>query len=304
MFSPNAFVSTGITARREFIGRALALNTAWDVWQKEAWMSWVHILAIGPGGNGGNGAVGANSAAAGGGGGASGGQSSLLIPAEWLPDVLHICGGVAGTNHLTRVAAFPDTTAINQIVIANAGGVGGNAAGATAGAAGSAAAAATIAGMPLAGMGTFNLLAGQAGIIGGVAVSGLALTLPVTGLRVTGGTGGGGLPAAAVIGTNGGLITGSGLISSIPGGIGGSAATVPAIGGGMGRQYSPRIPFYTGGSGGGSTHGTPTGAGLAAGLGGNGAPGCGGGGGGGGFTGSAQGIGGRGGSALVIITAY
>lgn len=286
------------------IFNATAVNpgVGWATWNKRRGTSMTAIYAWGAGGNGGNGVVGANSTAAGGGGGGSGGQSVLVIPNFLLPDALFVSVGYPGAA--CRVAVAPDVVVNNQLIFANPGGNGGNAAGATAGAAGTGAPAASIGSMPLAGLGQIQLLAGQAGIIGGVAVAGAALTLPVTGLLVTGGTGGGGLPAAAAVGTNGGAFTVAGIFPPNPGGIGAAVATTPGGNGSNGITGIRNLAYDYGGTGGGSSHGTATTTGLFGGVGGRGGIGCGGGGGGGALTGSVQGIGGLGGPGQVIIISW
>jgi hypothetical protein len=269
-------------------------GAGWSTWIKRRGASMCQILVWGGGGGGGNGAIGANSTAAGGGGGGSGGQTSVMIPAALLPDFLHV-----------SVSVYPDTIANNCVAFANQGNPGSSATGATAGTGANATSAATIAQMPLGGLGQVQQLVGQAGIAGGIAVAGAALTLPVTGLLVTGGTGGGGLPAAGVVGTNGGLFTVAGLfLPQHSGGLGATAATTPAGNGSHGISGVRNLAYDYGGTGGGSTHGTATGAGLVASFGGKGAIGSGGGGGGGALTGSTGGGGGRGGDGQVIIITW
>lgn len=277
----------------------------WSTWVKPRGCTMVNIVVIGCGGSGGSGAVGANSTAAGGGGGGSGGQTAVTIPAAFLPDTLFVSVPVGGVAVASRVAVFPETTAQSTLAYANNGGTGGNATGATAGAAGAAAAIAAITSMPLAGLGQYSFFIGQAGIIGGVAVAGGNITIPATGLTVTGGAGGGGLPAAAAAGTAGGNITGVGQFPTLPGGAAQATATSPANNGSNGLDFAFRgLGFALGGAGGGSSHGTATGAGLKGGDGGKGGLGCGGGGGGGCLTGGVAGIGGKGGDGEVIIIAW
>ena len=292
-----------------FIGISANATSNWQTWQKPRGKSMCNILLIGKGGNGGLGVVGANSTAAGGGGGGSGGQTSLTMPLWAIPDILHL--SLAGMNpSITAISSYVAiapgvVNANNTIALANGGGVGGNASGATAGAAGGAGAVATAAGMPLGFPWADALLVGQAGIIGGVAVAGGALTLPVTGLLVTGGTGGGGLPAAAAVGTNGGAFTAAGAFPPQIGGKGAAAATTPPENGSGGYNPISGLFYGYGGTGGGSTHGSATGAGLIASIGGNGAPGCGGGGNGGSLTGTpVAATVGLGGPALCIITCW
>ncbi len=271
-------------------------------WQKPRGRTMSSMLCIGPGGNGGNGAIGANSTAAGGGGGGSGAVSKLMVPINLLPDQLYIIID-ASNNVYISVSQFASVN--ERLLFSRIGGTGGNAAGATAGAAGAAAAIPLITECVLAGMGIFTFLAGQAGIIGGVAVAGAALTLPTTGLTITGGTGGGGLPAAAATGTNGGSFTVPAVPSIFPpqsGGIGSATATVPAASGSHG--YPVFKGYWYGGCGGASTHGTATGAGLQQSSGGDGGIGSGGGGSGGALTGSAAGKSGIGGPGLVQIVCW
>ena len=306
---PAGFNSTDVQV---FTGLGTAAGECWQTWQKPRGKKMIDILLIGKGGNGGNGAIGSNSNAAGGGGGGSGSQTRLIMPLHLLPDVLYL--SLAGQSATTTLASYISIaprlaagagapTANDTLMIANGGGNGGNASGATAGAVGAAGAIATAATMPLGWM--FALaLAGQAGIIGGVAVSGANLSLPVTGLLVTGGTGGGGLPGSGATGTNGGNITGAGVFPSIIGGQGSATATLPAESGRPGFRPIPNLPYFLGGTGGASTHGTATGGGLVQSSGGNGQPGCGGGASGGALTGSAAGVVGQGGPAICIITVY
>lgn len=277
------------------------IDTGHLVWNKPRGVSMIYMLAVGAGSAGGDGAVGAASSAAGGGGGGGGGQSTLLIPAIFLPDVLYIMTGYGvGTAH-TKVSIVPQfaTTFANSIVLyalfsASPGSPGS---GATPGAGAPGGNAAVIASLCLAGLGRYTLLAGSPGATGGTNVP-----LPTNGVIVTGGAGGAALGAG--VGANGNQITGTGLFPTYPGGLGATSTTSPP---GQGNQgYAPilNLVYNYGGTGGGATHGTATGAGLVGGRGGDGAPGCGGGGGGGALTGSTQGIGGRGGPGFVIIIAW
>ena len=284
-------------------------GAAWVPVYVPSWAVAVDYVIIGGGGRGGNGAVGLNSAAAGGGGAASGCMSTGSLPLAGMPKVLYASVGFGGVpsnvgGQVSRLAIAPDSSAQNTIALANGGNGGGSAAGATAGSAGSAGAAATIFVMPLAGLGTFSFLQSAVGIIGGVAVAGANAALPVTGAFMTGGAGGGGLPAAGIAGTNGGGINAvaGGFFPAHAGGLGSATATVPPGNGNEGLQGINGMRYNYGGTGGGSSHGTATGAGLAGGNGGKGAIGSGGGGGGGALTGSVQGLGGDGGNGLIILT--
>ena len=291
----------------------------WVTWSKPRGVNFVNIFALGGGGSGGAGAVGAASTANGGGGGGSSGHSITTFPAYNLPHTLYVSvgeGGLggtgAGTNGVgTYISIAPSTTANYCLAIALGGGLGGAASGATAGAAGGAGGQVTIAQAPLASLGVFSVfvnavvsLAGQAGIIGGTAA---ALTLPVTGIVTTGGTGGGGLPAISTIGQSGGAFTvpAGNIFPPAAGGAGGAATNAPGTAGTNGSQVISKLLYFYGGTGGGAGGLSSVGAATAAGgAGGAGSFGCGGGGGGGGFTGAAVAPGGNGGPGLVIITSW
>lgn len=200
----------------------------------------------------------------------------------------------------------------NVLVVANGGGNAGNGAAAVGGAAGAAGGIATAATMPLGWRYADLALTGVAGIVGGTTVAGANFTLPLTGNRLCGGAGGGGLPAAGLAGTVGGsyTITTAGLgfpahNSDIAVPVG--SPTVPPSNGNNGYQPIPGLGYWYGGTGGGSTHGTATTTGLVGSVGGNGGYGCGGGGNGGALTGTTARVAGDvglGGPALCIITCW
>lgn len=304
--------STGNADVFYFVGSSIAAGSDWITWEKPRGKSMVDILLVGRGGNGGAGAIGAASTAAGGGGGGSGSQTRLTMPLALLPDYLYLSlAGVSSTVtpasyitlglKLTAGAGAP--TANDTLMIANAGGIGGNAAGATAGAVGAAGGIATAGTMPI-GWAYATALAGQAGIIGATTAAGGALALPVTGLLVTGGTGGAGVGAAGSTGSAGGNITGTGIFPTVLGGLAAGSQTAPPGNGQSGFRPVAGLMYGLGGTGGGSTGGASTGGGLVQSSGGNGAPGCGGGGSGGAFTGSTAGAVGLGGPAFCIITVW
>jgi len=304
---------TGPVAVQEFFGQATVLGASYQTWVKPRGKTMCSILLSGKGGNGGTGVIGATSTAAGGGGGGSGGQTSLTMPLALLPDVLYLslAGQSATTTLASTISIQPSLTAggaapvaNNVLMIANGGGNGGNASGATAGTAGTAGAIATVTTMPLGWQWANLSLAGQAGIAGGGVSAGAALTLPLTGLTITGGTGGAGISSTGTPGAAGGAITGAGLLPSSPGGIGGAAATTPPTNGGAGFNPIPKLRYFYGGTGGGSTHADATGAGAVQASGGNGAPGSGGGGMGGALTGSTAGAVGQGGVAYCLIVCW
>jgi hypothetical protein len=288
-----------------FVGNNVGTTSNWQTWIKPRGKSMGHLLIVGAGGNGGNGVIGANSLAGGGGGGGSGGQTSLRFPLHAIPDRLYISLMPTQAATASKVAIDPTDTVNNCFALANYGGNGGNGTAVPAGGtAGSGATVAAASAMPL-GYGWLQLaIVGQAGIVGGAAVSSGSLALPTTGLLVTGGGGGGGLPAAATFGTNGGSITGAGVFPSVSTAGGGGSATVPGLSGSAGFKPIPNLLYFYGGTGGGSTHGSATGAGLVQASGGDGAYGCGGGGSGAALTGSTAGVGGKGGPAICIITCW
>ena len=302
-------VSTGSAEVQTFIGDAVAVGTAWKTWLKPRGKTMAHIMLVGAGGNGGTGVIGANSVSAGGAGGQSGAITNIVVPLHFLPDRLYLSLAgqkpTATANFASLISIAPVNTANNILAFASGGLHGGNAAAGTGGTVGTAAAIATAANMPLGwAFITSVCFASQVGTAGGNAVAAANLALPVTGAFVTGGTGGGGLPAAAATGTNGGNITGAGEFPSLTGGVGSATATVPADFGKAGMKPILNIGYYMGGTGSASTHGTATTTGLVQGNGGNGALGCGGGGVGGALTTSTAGVVGFGGASFAIITCW
>lgn len=298
----------GIADVQVFVGDATVAagaSTAWKTWLKPRGKTMCNIFLLGRGGNGGTGVVGANSTAAGGGGGGSSGMTLVTMPMTMLPDVLflYIPGVTAAASLGAFVSIYPDATANNCIAYAIGGANGGNASGATAGTAGNGGPTASAGTMPI-GWNFAKAIPGQNGVAGGTTGAAGALTLPVTGLLVTGGTGGAGLGAAGSVGTAGGDFTAAGAFPTHKGGIGGSAATTPPQNGTSGYQPIPKLGYWYGGTGGGSTHGSASGAGLVQASGGHGAFGCGGGGSGGALTGSTAGQVGMGGPGLCIITCW
>ena len=275
----------------------------WQTWRKPRGAKFVYMLAVGGGASGGTGTNTATTSGGGGGGG-SGAQSTLLIPAMFVPDVLYIlCGmggrpaatiatataGVGGT--VTYISAEPFETVVpltNSVFLLAGGGGGGTAASVTvAGGAGAAGGAGTIATAPLAGKGQYFFLAGQAGTTGGNGTAGTAggtLTIPATGLMVMGGTGGGG-KTATVFGTGGPITSAPGGVSALntdiwPLSIPADTAATGATPAGVGRHgiILKNSIMNFGGAGGGASDET---SGGIAGAGGNAAPGSGGGGAGG-----------------------
>ena len=281
-----------------FIGNMQTNATSMQKWHKPRGKNMTYMFLLGEGGNGGAGAIGAAGSAGGGGGGASGVQGQLLIPTYLLPDTLDIYLGAGGTGSISYIS-YPNILASASIYMACSPGGNG-----TAGASGAPAAAIPIASMRLAGTGIWKSIGANGGAAGGVNTAGNNLTLPVTGIVVTGGTGGAGVPVSGA-GLNGGsYISPPPIFPAHAGGVGGSGTTTPPSNGTNGYQANQGLFFQYGGTGGGSTHSTATGAGLVQSSGGSGAFGCGGGGSGGALTGSTAGKAGRGGPGFCMIISW
>lgn len=294
-----------------FNGTTLTAGTGWQTWTKPAGKAMANILVIGGGGGGGSGALGNPSTAGGGGGGGSGSMTIVEIPLDFLPPRLYVSVGAAKTGAGIGTFVSVSTSTYQDHIIANAngGGAGGNASGGTAGAAGAAGAAGNASTMPLGSAFVKLRVAGQAGIAGSGNNNASDLTLPTTGLRVTGGAGGGGLQSSSGKASGGGNFITPSDPTNFPIHLGGKkeqAATVPAPSGSHGYRVDngPGGYFYYGGTGGASTHPTASGAGLTQGAGGNGGIGSGGGGSGGARTGSLAAPISYGGAGLVVITCY
>lgn len=275
-------------------------STTFQVWQKPAFCKMVAIFCIGGGGGGGGGQAGtANTTRRGGGGGGSSGYSIGLFAASQIPDSLFLAvgpGGLGGASAISgtigsasTVWIRPDTSDNINILISSGGNAGGGAAGAT----GTAGTAGSIwSGQVLNDLGLVSSYAGQAGTAG---ATGAATSITPVG-PVSGGAGGGGVTTSTTF--DGGSITGSGFLPTVPGGssagdrVGSSGynSLTTAL---NGSTTSPL--FFTGGAGGAASNlGTGGDAGY-------GAFGSGGGGGAAGVTG---GRGGNGGNGLIIINCY
>lgn len=302
-----------------FQGPATTTLVQWQTWRKPRGARWIHLLGVGGGGGGGAG-INTITTSGSGAGGSSGGQTSVMIPAMFVPDTLYIqagrggagattSGGLGTAGIITYVCIAPYTTiAPAGTLLLATGGTAGTVAATldTGGGAPAAVSAATIAGMCLAGRGFFILLAGQVGAIGSAQGNpSVSITPPTTGLMVTGGAGGGGSFAGA--GTAGGSIPAFNFSFPTIGSeflplpiSGGTAAVTSTPAGPAGGGFISRnLLFNFGGAGGGGA--TTTAGGLAS-AGGDGAPGCGGGGGGGmTTTNSTIARGGNGGPGFVYI---
>jgi hypothetical protein len=290
------------------------ITNSWQVWVKPKNAKFVKILAIGAGGGGGAGWSATLNSGAGGGGGGAGAVVTGLYPASVLPDRLYVQVGIGGaggrtvrgengnSGTVTYISTSPTTSAVERILYANPGTLGGGGSGSVAGFPGGGAGVITDTNLGKLGINVYN---GGAGGGNGGAVSptaGISVTISSI---VTGGAGGGANNLSSV-GTNGGNITGAGLVPTISG----SSTTAGFVAdGGSGYSSLPSINssnrtpmLFTGGAGGGANSSSVTGAG---GNGGNGAFGCGGGGGGASnFSTTAHGAGGNGGNGLVIITSW
>ena len=284
---------------------ATVTNTQWQTYRKPRGKTMLEILCIGGGAGGGGGFTGVAASARGGGG--SGGSSAIsrvVIPLWMLPDILYTQvgaggqgvgsgGGTAGSGVLSYVSIAPNTTASNIIAISGAAAPtgGGTGTAAAVGAAGAAGTIPVIGSMPLAGLGFFQMIAGQIGVAGGAVAGavGTAQSIPTTSVLTTGGTGGAGTTSADFAGGLWTAIASSWLSEQRP--------ATPAAGSFDGSGgFNLWKPFFSFGGTGGSSSNTGVG-----GNGGNGGYGSGGGGGGGGTTG---GRGGDGGSGIIIMTAW
>ena len=283
----------------------------WKVWTKPRGINWVYMIGVGAGASGVGGTfTGASAASAGAAGGGSGAQSVLLIPAIFVPNELFILTGLGGrqgtaiTSALTSVAGTGTYVSIEPVTTSTSNTnlfflVANGAASTTGGTA-----TAMSGNFPLAGRGWSQNFAGQNGGAAGATQNGAggSVTLPTTGLMVTGGAGSGGKDVSAAPGGAGGAITGVGFLGTLPTHAGGAAAASGTNGGNgiNGRMVTPYM-FY-GGSGGGSGAFAATGNGSTGSSGGNGAPGCGGGASGPGYT--TTGRAGDGGDGFVYIISW
>jgi len=306
----------GLPATPHYIERWFAPNAmtaagGWTPFDIPAGYSMISMLLIGAGGGGGNGVIGAASTAAGGGGGGAGAMTTVTMPTAVLPPRIwvSVAHGLAAAGIETLVSILPNNTANHIIARANGGGKGGNASGATAGSAGNAGTTVAASAMPR-GWPYAKVVAGIAGMAGGTTGSPTAASYPANGNIAMGGTGGGGLGAAASTGANGGGINAASIVSPFTAETGGSggatAATVPPNDGDNGTPlyFMGKPIFFLPGMGGQATHGSATGAGLKQSRGGDGAPGCGGGGMGGALTGSTAATASKGGPGICYITCY
>jgi len=301
----DALPRNGITNWSVFYAQQNATTTnGWLSWMKPAGCSWIYFFVIASGGPGYAGQAGTNT---GGTGGGSGGITRLLIPASVIPDIIYVRPGIGGvgsaiTNGTTTyISIAPNTTAQN-LILSQAGALGG-------GSTGTAGAAATSSSGIWMNVGLFTSIAGQTGVGGGVAgANGTDITFGTSGLITTGGAGGAGGGATA---GNGGSIIGAGLMPTISGGLGGSTFLVIdgksgfRYGQTFGGTYAPGFKLFpllfSGGSGGGAN--------ITTARGGNGGNASFGGGGGGGSSTNASGgfnpgNGGNGGDALILIGAF
>jgi hypothetical protein len=307
-----------------FYAASPTAGTNWQTWLKPRGVSFVQFTVFGGGGGGGAGAApGGNTNSAGGGGGGSSAQCRALFPAWALPDVLYISVGVGGAGGngvgggagvASYVTIYPATTVNYILCQANPGIGGGAGAGSTGGSLGTGGTVTTVANGLLASLGIFGWghaatnisLAGQGGLAGSGTGAGNNLTLPVTGLVVTGGTGGGGLGGSGAVGRAGGslAVPVGAVFPPHTGGIAGPSNSNGGAGS-NGFQPIPNLLYFYGGTGGGSSANNNA-AGLSGGSGGAGGYGCGGGGGGGSAQGgnAVRSTGGRGGDGLVIATSW
>lgn len=290
-----------------FTTPATVTNLQWLTYRVPAGKSTVYIYCVG-GGAGGGGAINRASTVqgTGGGGGGSSGSSRVLIAASLLPSVLYVqvgLGGTGGANGatpatagtsalLSYVTVYPDFDPSNTLAISGAVAAGGGG-GATSAAGGTAGAASTIpviGSMPLAGLGLFQLIAGQAGAVGGFDAAGTSQPIPVTSALVMGGAGGSGH-----ISTD----TAGGAVTAVAGSYLSEQRSAVAVAGATGKAAGGLQlwnPLFTFPGMGGSCSNASTGV--------AGGPGVNGSGGGGGGSGTTGGRGGDGGHGLVLIASW
>lgn len=285
--------------------------TDWRVWTKPRGVNWVYMIGVGGGSSGTTGTfTGASAASAGGAGGGSGAQSTLLIPAMFVPNELFISTGSGGRVTLVTSGSSGQAGGTTMITVEPIAGATSGATNlfflvANGGTASSGGTATAMSGnFPLAGRGWSQNIAGQNGGAAGGSQNGAggSITLPTTGLMVTGGGGSGGKDVTGAGGGAGGAITGVGFLGTFPTHAGGAAAAsgTNAGNGINGRMITPFMHY--GGSGGGSGAFAATGNGSTGSTGGNGGPGCGGGASGPGYT--TTGLPGWGGDGFVHIISW
>lgn len=282
-----------------------------SIWTKPRGATMVYIFSLCAGSGGGSGFFSAagGTSCGGGGGGCGGHVIQTMIPAIFVPKTLAIRvgqggkGGDAGSgssptlNCISEVANNYSGTTSNYINSSGGSSLGGsNATSSTGGAAGTFSNVVAQGQSIQSALGLYVFYAGVTGTAGGTgAVAGTALTLPVTGICSTGGTGGGGKTSTERVG-GAFNATANTLVSER------RPIVQSALSGANGTPgYVNWKPFYSYGGCGGSSSDTGTG-----GTGGHGGLGSGGGGGGAGFSGSGGkgGVGGDGGDGLIVIISW
>jgi hypothetical protein len=300
MLDFNNILSTPGIDIQTFYGDVGVANLEWKTWRKPRGAKMVYLIGVGGGGSGQTSSI--TNATSGLVGGGSGAQTTVLIPAQFVPDILYVQAGMGGRQPnppvgdaaqvlgtSTWVSFEPGNVSATQTILLRAN------AGASLNAAGI---IATIANMPRAGVGIPQFFSGQAGTNG-------AISRATTGLMVMGGAGGG--QGSSTVSNAGFGFTGPAntLGGLYPDTYAGGAGWVGSTPGQQGRDGVILANFLLniGGAGGGGGSNT-----LSPGAGGNGAPGC-----GGGASGSAvdptgvsvaQGPGGSGGPGFVIIISW
>lgn len=253
---------------QEFYGGTKNNGFAGYTWIKPRGASMIRFMLIGPGGNGYTG-----SALNGGGGGGSGAVTSWIGPAMFIPDLLNVFCGQAGSGEATYIE-YRSSNGINTLLEAANGGTPGS----TTGGAGGGAMAAN----QFTASGIFTSIAGQAGANGGGSTAGSNQTASAT-TFLSGGAGGSGSSAGT-----GGSVTPNYGYTALP------ATTVGGTVAGA-NGYFITQPILVGCGGAGGTTSTTVGT-----AGGRGGIGCG----GGGAGEDAVASGGRGGDGAVFIWAW
>ena len=277
----------------------------WFTWKKPRGAKLIYMFGVGGGASGGCG-INTGVSSGGGAGGASGMQTSLVIPAFFVPDILYVqCGaggkqptvlvsgalGVAGSPTFVNIVPDSSQAGFNSVSFLYAAGANATVTAPTTTAGGGTGTAVTtliqFQWLGLKGMSNpiqNNVLGTAGGTSTGAGVSLSYYSATNTfGNSVLGGSGGGG--SSATPGAGGGITSPGGSFSAdflLPTTAGGAAASgaTPAGDGAGGFKSRNQILNFGGYGGGGAS----TTAGGVAGRGGDGAPGCGGGGAGGSNT--------------------
>ncbi len=288
----------------------------YQTWKKPANCTWVYMLCVGGGASGATSLVGTAVGCFGGMGGSSGQQTTLIIPAMFLPDILYVqcgMGAIPNTYSSSTVGSLtmaglpsyvslePSTVQSNNTTVIYSGGGPASltVSNTTTGGTDPAATNSSIALMNLAGRGQFITISNIIGCAGGNTNYNSTSGMTPSGGMCGFGVGGSGLTGAMAINPGpADTMTAYGLGYDFIG------LNLQAGAGSNGNNgsISSRFLMNFGGWGGGSANSTQ-GGGIG-GSGGAGSPGCGGGGCGASTSGAATPIPGTGGPGFVLIISF